>query len=150
LYWLNVKNCLSFVLYVWEVFFSWIKLVTKLLSLLTHEQHLLPILSWVDKLPSISSSTTISAALSGLCHLLLNKYGFLIEPFRGDGHKEWLPFCYSRVLLSGIQIFLSINNMDPGLKIAGVTKKGDRDVQEWQTRRSFLRVVFALFVFWGS
>jgi len=23
-----------------------------------------------------------------------------------------------------------INNIDPGLKIAGVTKKGDRDVQE--------------------
>ena len=54
----------------------------------------------------------------------------VIETFRGDGHKEWLPLCCSRVLLSGIQIFLSLNNMDPGSKVAGVTKKGDIDIQE--------------------
>ena len=45
-------------------------------------------------------------------------FGFLVEPFRVDD----LLLRHSRNFLSGIQRFL--NTVDPGLKIAGVTNKG--------------------------
>ncbi len=43
---------------------------------------------------------------------------------RKEEKSRELPFCHSRNLLSGIQRFLLFNNLDPGLKIAGVTKNG--------------------------
>jgi len=53
--------------------------------------------------------------------------GPLIEPFRGDDKRmietfrgDDLLFCHSRNLLSGIQMLFK--TMDPGLKIAGVTR----------------------------
>ncbi len=52
--------------------------------------------------------------LSGI-QMLLNTYGPIVEPFRGDSPFSSFPRFRRESMF--------LNNLDPGLKIAGVTRR---------------------------